>query len=323
MKIYKFNIMAVCTFVILLMGCKKDDPGRTILPEGSVAFDMPAATDVVATTIDIKNVSLISVEMKASLKGSASSDVHYVSFATDTTKITEYRTKYGSSALLLPTSNYLYYKQTVAIPAGSTVSEPGILNLSFQTRLRPYSTYVLPLVITAVDGQTQDPKTREVVYYVFNTGEPLYVDHTGFTVTATASSTLGANTAARAIDAATGTTFWASSNTASLPQWISIDFARNVTFTGLDYFFPTTVSDAINGKTTSAKVETSMDNITWDDQGTFAVNVANSERKQTINMPSVTTARYLRFTVLAAHPYVASATITYNIGLVGGIMLRN
>lgn len=323
MKIYKFNILAVCTVVLLLMACKKDESGRESLPDGIVTFDVPASTDVVATTIDIKNVSLVSVEMKASLKGSASSDVHYVTFATDTTKIAEYRTKYGSSALLLPTTNYLYYKQTVAIPAGSTVSEPGVLNLSFQTRLRAHSAYVLPLVITSIDGKPQDPRTREVVYYVFNTGDALYVDHTGFSLTATASTTLGSNTPARAIDAATGTTFWASSNLAALPQWINIDFARNVTFTGLDYFFPTTVSDAINGKTTSAKVETSLNNINWVDKGTYTIDVANTDRKQTIILPSITTARYLRFTILAANPYVASASVSYNLALVGGILLRN
>jgi hypothetical protein len=323
MKIYKLNILAICTVVMLLMACKKDESGRKALPEGSVTFDVPASTDVVASELDIRETALLSIEMKATLLGDASSDVHYVTFATDTAKIADYRTKYGSAALLLPTTSYLFYKTTVAIPAGSNLSEPGVLNLSFQTLLRPRSAYVLPLVITSVDGQQQDPKTRKVVYYVFNTGDATYIDHTGFTVTATASSTLGVNVPARAVDAATGSTFWASSNTAALPQWLSIDFGRNVTFPSFDYFFPTGVTPAVGGYTTSAKVETSSDNLNWVDKGTYAINVNNALKRQTISMPSLTTARYLRFTILTATPYMASPTVIYNIGFVSGILLRN
>ncbi|WP_256002569.1 discoidin domain-containing protein [Pedobacter deserti] len=323
MKTYKLNLLTICTVVLLFIACKKDKTERQALPEGSVTFDVPASTDVVARDLDIRKVSVVSVEMKAALQGNASSDVHYVTFAPDTAKIAEYRLKYGNSALLLPTKSYLFYKTTVAIAAGTNISEAAILNLGFQTTLQPFSTYVLPLTITSVDGVVQDPKTRKVIYYVFNTKEPRYVSHAGFTPTATASSTLGANTASRAIDANTGTTFWASSNTVPLPQFLTIDYSRNVTFTGLDYFFPTGLTPANGAQTTSAKVETSVDNVTWTDKGTFAIDVNNSARTHTINFPSPTTARYVRFTVLAANPYVASATITYHIGFVGGILLLN
>lgn len=324
MKTYKLNLLAICTAVLLLMACKKEETGREVLADGSVGFDLPASTEVVTRPLlEIKTVYLVGVEMKAALQGNVSSDVHYVKFATDTTKIADYKLKYGNNALLLPTKSYLFYKQTVAIAAGTNVSEAAVLNLSFQTTLKARTTYVLPIVIESVDGRPLEPAMRKVVYYVFNTGDALYVDHSGITLAATASSTLGVNVPTRAVDAATGTTFWASSNTAALPQWVSIDFTRNVTFSGLDYFFPTTVTTAIGGMTTSAKIETSLDNSTWVDKGTYTIDVNNTERKQTINLPSLTTARYLRFTILTANPYVASATVTYNIGLVGGILLRN
>jgi len=323
MKTYKINLLAICTAVLLFIACKKDKAVRQALPEGSVTFDVPASTEVVARDFDIRNVSVVSVEMKAALAGTSSSDVHYVTFAPDTTKIAEYRQKYGSNALLLPTKSYLYYKPTVAIPAGSNLSEAAILNLSFQTTLQPFSTYVLPLTITSIDGVAQDPKTRKVIYYVFNTKEPRHISHAGYTPTATASSELGVNVASRAIDANTGGTFWASSNTVPLPQFLTIDYGREVTFPGLDYFFPTTLTAANGAQTTSAKVETSTDNINWTDKGTYAIDVNNAAKMHTIMLPSVTTARYLRFTILAANPYVASATITYNIGLVGGILLLN
>lgn len=293
-----------------------------LLPDGSVAFDLPAASDVVTRPLDIKNTTVVSIEIKAILKGNSSADVHYVTFTPDTSKISDYRAKYGSSALLLPTTTYLFYKPTVAIAAGKNVSETAVLNLGFQTTLKKFSTYVLPLTITSIDGQKQDPKTSKVVYYVFNTGDALYVDHTGFTLSATASSTGGVNVAGRAIDANTTGTYWLSATTASLPQFVTADFAREVIFSGLDYFIPTVVTPTTGGYTTSAKVETSSNGTTWIDKGTYAVDVTNAARRQTINLPTLTTARYLRFTILTATPFVQSGT-TYSVGFVGGIVLRN
>lgn len=323
MKTHKLNILAICAVVLLLMACKKDEAGREALPEGSVTFDLPASAEVVERELIIKEASLLSIEMKAALAGDASSDVHYVTFAPDTTKIAAYREKYGSAALLLPAVNYLYYKPTVAIAAGTNISEAAVLNLSFQTALRAQSTYVLPVVITSVDGKPQDPATRKVVYYVFKTGNALYVDHTGYTLTATASSTLGTNVAGRAVDANTGTTYWASSNLQSLPQWVSIDYGREIAFTGLDYFFPTNINyTTLGANTTSVMLETSTDGSTWVNKGTYAVDIKNTNRKQTLNLPSLTTARYLRFTILAAAPYV-SGGVSYSIGIIGGIVLRN
>jgi hypothetical protein len=322
MKRYKLNILAICTAVLLLMACEKEEKERESLAEGRVAFDLPATTNVVTRDLVIKNKMALSIEMKAALQGGTSSDVHYVTFATDTTKIADYKAKYGSSALLLPTMSYLFYKPTVAIAAGSNISEAAILNLGFQTSLKKFTTYVLPLVIASIDGIPQDPKTRRVVYYVFNTGDGRYVDHTGFTPTATASSTAGANTASRVIDANISGTYWASATTATLPQFVTIDFIRDVTFSGLDYYLPTVITPATGGFTTSAKIETSLNGTTWTDKGTYVVDVNNVEKLQTLNLPSATTARYVRFTILAATPYIAGG-VTYSVGFVGGILLLN
>jgi len=307
---------------MLLMACKKDDTNLNVLPEGSVAFDSP--TDVVVVNdVYIKAASLLSVEMKAKLLGDVSSGMHYVTFVADTTKIAEYRTRYGSGALLLPTSSYLYYKQIVAIEAGAKVSEPGVLNFGIQTSLKGRTSYVLPLAIASIDGQPQDPKTRKVLYYVFNTLDALYVDNSAFQLTATASSVQGTNQAVNAVDANLLGTYWFSSIAQSLPQWINIDFKRDVTFSGLDYFFPTAQNYTTSGGApTSVKLETSSDNITWVDKGTYAVDIKNTDRKQTLNLPSLATGRYLRFTVLAAAPFV-SGGVSYSAAFVSGIVLRN
>ena len=323
MKRLNINIWAIGTMLLLLLSCEKDESKRRELPEGAVTFDLPASVDVVEQSLSVKEVTLLSLEMKAALAGTASSDVHYVTFATDTTKIAEYREKYESNALLLPTLNYLYYKPTVAIPTGSNVSEAAVLNISFQTRLRAHSTYVLPLTILSVDGKLQDPGLRKVVYYVFKTGDALYVDHTGYTLAATASSTAGTNTASKVVDANTGTTYWASATTASLPQWVKIDFEREFSFSGLDCFYPTNLNIATTGgNATSVKIETSSDDNTWVDKGTYAVDFNNAAAKHTIIFPEMATARYLRFTALSGDPYKSGAT-TYSLVLLSGILVRN
>lgn len=324
MKTLTVNILAIGMGILLLTACKKDESKREQLTEGRVTFDLPASSDIVQQDINIKEVSLLSMEMKAALTGGTSSDSHYVTFAPDTTKLAIYKEKYGNGALLLPSLNYLFYKSTVAIHAGSSISEPAVLNLSFQNLLRPRSTYVLPLAITAVDGIVQDPGTRKVVYYVFKTGDALYVDHTGYTVTATASSTTGTNTAARTVDANNTTTFWASGlNPEVLPQWLRIDYGRELTFTGFDLFYPTSVVyTTTGGDPNSAKVEISSDGTTWQDYGTYTVNVRNTERKQIVIFPTAAKARYIRVTVLGAAPYMAGTT-AHNVVLVSGIMLRN
>lgn len=324
MKTLKLNILAISTAVLLFAACKEDRIGRAMLPDGSVDFNLPATQEVVERDLEIKSVSVISIEMKAALAGAASSDLHYVTFATDTTQIATYRQKYGNSALLLPTRSYLFYKQTVAINAGTSLSEAAVLNLGFQTTLRPYSTYVLPITITAVDGKTLDPTTRRVVYYVFKTQDPLYVDHTGFTpFTATASSVNGANVANRVADGNNLGTYWLSNVTQTLPQWVNIDFKRQLNFSGLDLFHTTAINYATaGGDPTSAKVETSLDGISWVDRGTYTVNVRNNDRKHTITFPSQATGRYVRLTVLTANNYVAG-TASYNVAFVGEILLRN
>lgn len=324
MKKYKLNLLAIATAVLLLMACKKDSE-REVLAEGRVSFNLQAATDVVVVSplYDIKTTRLVSVEIKAALLGDISSNVHYVTFAPDTTKLADYKLKYGNTALLLPTNSYLFYKSTVAITAGTNISEAAVLNLGFQKTLKKFTTYVLPLVIASVDGVPLDPKTRKVIYYTLTTGDGLYVDHTGFTLTATASSVNGANVAGRVVDGNYLGTYWLSNIAQTLPQWVNIDFARQVPFSGLDFYFPTAINyTTLGAYPTSAKIETSANNINWIDKGTYPVEIRNNDRLQTINLPSLTTARYLRLTVLAAAPYVSGAN-SYSVASIGEIVLRN
>ncbi|PWS30370.1 discoidin domain-containing protein [Pedobacter paludis] len=325
MKAYKLNLLAICTIAILLTACKKNDSVRETIADGRISFNVPASTDVVvvSTAYDIKTTRLVTLEMKASLQGNVSSDAHYVTFAPDTTKITDYKTKYGSAAVLLPTSSYLFYKPTVTIAAGSSLSDAAVLNLSFQKTLKKFTTYVLPLAITTVDGVTQDPRSRKVVYYVLTTGDGLYLDNSAYTITATASSVNSTLVANNAVDANLLGTYWLSNITQALPQWLNIDLKRDVTFSGLEYYFPTAVNyTTLGAYPTSAKIETSSDNITWVDKGTYAVDIRNADRMSVITLASPATARYVRINVLAAAPYVSGAN-SYSVAFISGILFRN
>lgn len=308
------HIAIFCSFVLLLAACSKDDKTKITLPAGSVSFELAASKDTLEMPVSILKDSTITIAIKAALSGSASTSDHWVNFAVDTTKMSAYRAKYGSSALLLPAPSWLFYRSMTRIAAGASSSESAVLNIGQQTKLTEYSTYVLPLVIQSVDGNVDGVASNRVVYLVFKTGKPLFVNKTGWTI-AGFSSVNGTNAAATILDNNDATTYWASNITQSMPQWVAINFNRTVTFTTVNYYLPTALAYPKNGGyPTSIKIETSMDGTAWVDKGTYAGNIANNMQSITIGE---TTARYLRFTVLASVKYSSA----YDAVFISGISL--
>jgi len=290
--------IVLCSFVIIVMACRKENTPVS-LPDGSVSFAQAANSDVIEIPLSIQQDNVEILELKAALAGTPSSGNHHVTFAVDTTKIAEYRTKYGS-ALLMPSTSYLFYKPTTQIPAGASVSEAAQLNIGQQTKLIEYSTYVLPVVIKSVDGKIEGPATNRVLYYVFKTGKPLKINKTGWTIQEV-SSVFNTFVATNVLDANVLTTYWTSNITLKMPQWITLNFNRDITFTGLSYNVPTALNyPALGGYPTSIQIETSMNGTTWVDKGTFAGNIAGNMQSIDIGL---TTARYLRFTVLSCVKY--------------------
>jgi hypothetical protein len=293
----KLYFIALCTLMSLSMACKKDDK-ITQLPDASVSFELPAGSDVVEMPVALDKDITTTIELKAALLGTTSSSDHLVTFAIDTTKIADYRAKYGA-ALLPRVTSYLFYKPTATIAAGASVSEPAQLNIGQQTQFIEYSTYVLPVVIKSVDGKVEGPATTRVVYYVFKTGKPLNINKVGWAIQGF-SSVFNAFAATNLIDNS-ATTYWTSNIVQTFPQWVVINFNRDIIFTGLSYGVPALLSyPALGGYPTSIRIETSMNGTTWTDKGLFAGNIVAN--KQTIDL-GLTTARYLRFTVLAGVKY--------------------
>lgn len=292
------QIIILCFSIAWIASCSKNDT-KAPLAEGSVSIQYIAEKDTLEMPLSILKDSAIVLGLKAVLSGSGNGADHWITFAVDTTKITEYRSRFGN-AMLLPTTSYLFYKSQARIAAGSTVSDSAQINIGFQTKLKEYSTYVLPVKILSVDGQQEGAATNRVVYFVFKTGKPLFVSKEGWTIAGN-SSVNGTSVPANILDADNANTFWASNITQFMPQWIAINFNKEVTFTSLSYYIPTALGYPNNGGyPTSVQIETSMDNTNWTSKGIFAGNIAKN--MQTIDI-GVTTARYLRFTSLASVKY--------------------
>jgi hypothetical protein len=251
--------------------------------------------------ISILSDSAVVVGLKAVLAGAAASADHWVNFAVDTTRIIDFRNKYGA-ALLLPLSSYYFYKPQTRLAAGASVSDSAQLNIVLETKLTEYSTYVLPVVIQSVDGNADGTATTKVLYLVLKTGKPAFVNKTGWTIAAFSSAN-GTLVATNLIDNNILTTYWASNITQAMPQYVTINFGKNVDFTAVNYYLPTLLKyPTLGGYPTAIMIETSLDGTSWTNKGTYAGNVSNNVQTLPIGQ---TTAKYLRFTSLACVKYSA------------------
>ncbi|WEK36329.1 MAG: discoidin domain-containing protein [Candidatus Pseudobacter hemicellulosilyticus] len=305
-------ISILFSFMVLLAACTKDEDA-VVLPNGSISFRYPADKDTLEMPVSILKDTTLVIGLQAALSGEVSGADHWISFAVDTTKILGYRAKYGN-ALVLPATSYLFYRSTTSLSAGNTVSDSAKINIGQQTKLTEYSTYVLPVVIQSVDGQPDGPHTTRVIYLVFKTGKPLFVNKAGWTIHEF-SSVNGASVATNILDDNNLTTFWASNIAQTMPQWVTINFNRDVDFLALNYYMPTALRyPTLGGYPTSIRIETSMDGVNWEDKGTYAGNIVNN--MQTLETGE-TTARYLRFTSLASVLYSSA----YEAIFISGISL--
>src|SRR5690606_18551846 len=201
-----------------------------------ISFDIASGKDTVQTPLSILGDSTIVLDIRAALTGSGSSTEHWINFGVDSTQLNEYRVRYGE-AELLPTSVYLFHKATTRLPAGATVSEPAGLNIGQQTKLMEYTTYVLPLVIQSVDGEVEGAASERALYCVFKTGKPAVISTTGW-ASETYSSHFSNFVPTNVLDENNTNTYWASNITEQMPQWITINFNRSITFSAVRYSLP-------------------------------------------------------------------------------------
>ncbi len=306
------HIFLIVALTCMLSACSKDSAPFT-LPDGSVRIQVAEGKDTVQMPLSILADSVIVLELKAGLSGTSSPADHWVNFAIDTTKIIEYRTLYGD-AELLPQSSYVFFKSMTRIAAGNNTSESAELNIVQQTKLKGYTTYVLPVVIQSVDGTVEGAASDKILYYVFRTGKPAFITKQGWTIM-DFSSSFNAFVPANLLDENNATTYWTSNITLQMPQWVTINFNTDVLFSAVRYYLPTALNyPSLGGYPSLIKIETSTNGVVWDDRGTFESAIANN--MQSLETGEIT-ARYLRFTALEAVKYAG----VYEAVFIAGISL--
>ncbi|UYQ91152.1 DUF1735 domain-containing protein [Chitinophaga horti] len=177
----RIYIAIICPLLILLAACSKDS-SPALLPEGSISFKLSEGKDTIEMPLSILKDSAVVLKLQAAFTGSTSGN-HWITFAIDTTKIRDYRARFGQG-ILVPAPHYLFFKSNVRLSAGATESDTAQLNIGQQTKLMEYSTYVLPIVIQSVDGEPEGAASGRVIYFVFKTGKPLFINKQGWTIAA-------------------------------------------------------------------------------------------------------------------------------------------
>ncbi|ANI89662.1 sialidase [Arachidicoccus ginsenosidimutans] len=308
----KLQYRLLFCLLILFSACSKDNI-KSVLPADNISIQASSGTDTLVTAMPVLKDSVIVVGLKAKLSGGTSTGDHWITFAVDTTKVSDYNSTYGNGTLL-PSNAYLFYKPMCHIVAGSDMSDSVQINIIQESKLDGYIDYVVPIVIQSIDGNVQDIAKEQVFYVVFKAGKPTFIRKTKWTI-AGVSSSYSTYVATNILDD-NPATYWTSNITQSMPQWIAINFNQEISFSAVTYRLPTSLYyPNYGGYPTSIKIETSMDGTNWIDNGTFAGDISNN--MQTLNTGEVT-ANYLRFTSLSCVPYASAynAIFISEIGLV-------
>ncbi len=107
-------IIIFFSFVLWLTACSKDNAPAP-LPEGSVVFQQAIEKDTIEIPLSILKDSAVVVALKAKLSGTTAAADHWVSFSVDTTKIADYRSRFGN-ATMMPSGSYFFTGRWCALP---------------------------------------------------------------------------------------------------------------------------------------------------------------------------------------------------------------
>lgn len=305
----KFEIIIFFLLVVGLIACNKSN-STSSLEIGKITIYGLDTKDTLCKEVPIKKDSAIVLSLRAVLQGAPSNKEHIISFKADTSRMSAYRSKYGV-AKTLPGSSYLFYRSECRINAGTNISDSIELNLIKQTDLLPETEYVLPVVIRQIDGTTDFVSKNSVLFLVLKTGKAAGYSKAAWTIAAV-SSQASMGQAINLLDNNVSTTW----NTGSgMPQFVTIDFGVSLEFNKVTYTTPAQYySSAYNGGfPTQVKIEVSIDGNNWIDKGTYTGTAIAETWIQDIG---ITTARYLRFNILAVKPLAGVFHIAY-IGDIG------
>lgn len=299
----RIQLLLIILTLSLFAACKKDDVKET-LPVGSVSLEGVPLKDTIIREMHAGFDSAVAIGIKAVLNTGVSKADHYVTIRQDTSRMREYRAKYGN-ARVLPSGNFFFYSTQVRIPAGKSISDSILLNITRQSSLRQLTEYVLPIVINQVDGRTESVNEEEVLFLVVKTGKGTSISKLDWTIADfSGSASINTNLPVNLLDVSTGTS-WATA--IGMPQYVVIDFGDAILFSGVSYAADPVIAKD-QGYPTQVKFELSMDGTTWEDKGTFEGVRPPAAFSHSFGL---TTARYMRFSVLAVVPIFGFAHFAY------------
>lgn len=295
----------LCWVFIALTSCNKDTD-KTILPENSISIQRLMESDTIRLELPIVKDSTVVIGLKA-LIDKPSADDHHITFGVDATKLADYQNKYGA-AILLPSNAYFFYRPSCRISAGSSSSDSSEINIVEGTKLKSLTTYVLPVVIRAVDGNVEYAAKDQTLFLVIKTGKAAVISKLGWSIESYSSQDMW-NPVVNLLDDDDVNSTWATD--IGMPQYVTINLDGVVDFSAVTFRSP--YPDQ-GGYPKQVKLETSVDGQSWDDKGIFeGQNIAPTQTLATGN----TSAAYIRFTILSVEPFFGS----YDMAIIGGIGL--
>ena len=301
----KLQIYHIRTYVLLfivaiaIVSCKKTQEASLLAP-GAVYIKEALNTDTLSASINkLSNVkdSIVTVKLQASVKQAAGSGTHTVVFGVDTSEMAAYRAKYGNIPIL-PASSYFIPFDSGNIAVGTTTSSSAEINIVSETPLLTGVTYVLPIVIKNVDGQaTETTGQGQVIYLLIkiagiDRGTPI---NKALWKVVSYSSELAAADGPQYVLDNNPVTAWVSITTGTMPQYVTLDMGQNYNLKMVTY--QDWASAAAGAAPTQLMIELSTDGSNWTNMGTFTDTAPGTALKY-LAMNPVTTARYIRFTVL-------------------------
>lgn len=249
------------------------------------------------------------LKLTATSGAKATQDIK-VTFATDPSLVASFDTSNPSKYVKLPDGCVEIPSPVATIPAGEYISNELEVKVKTTGVLDRSTTYLLPVIISKVDGGTLN-EAMSVKYYVV-TAVYEDLDKTGWTIQGFDSEEAtgeGPNNG-RAVFILDNnvSTIWHTQwdgGTPPLPHWVSVDMQSAKLISGLSFV---NRQGASNGIPKNIKVQVSTDGTTWTDAGNYVLVQGNA--KQFIYFPTPMSARYFKVTATSSYgdtPYIFMA----------------
>jgi len=313
--LHKILILTSFSTFIFSVSCKKDELSSKellVFIHGEYgSLDNSIVVPFVHTPVSVLGNTMLSV--KASATRAVVADVN-VTMTPDTGHVASFNKQNNTGFLALPAASFrIVNSSRHKITAGNLMSDSMQLEILTPETLNDPRGYLLPVTITAIDGQdkgVQISSNQATVYvkvtYAFNNIVSTQTPLTGTLATRTAWSVSVSNTTSGALGPAmidgSNSTAWRSSNTSSAAKWAVVNMGSQQTIKGFQ-MLPDYVTTTENA--TQMTVSTSTDNVNWIVQGIWkgtgpaTGSTAASPDIKGINFIAPVQAQYFRFDITA------------------------